>query len=207
MTDLTLFHTAHVHRDTFDTLAERLAPNAKLAHVIRPDWLERAQGGIDVALSDEIQAEIALAPNALCTCTSIAQVAVDAGALRIDRPMMDAAAATRGPVLMAYCLDSTLEPSSALLTQAFLDAGLAPNIHPFPLRDLWNLFETGQAEEFAEQIANRIDSNLCLHPEITCVVLAQASMAQASHYVTTPVPVLSSPELALRQALGLPSTG
>ncbi|WP_164661643.1 hypothetical protein [Tropicibacter sp. Alg240-R139] len=207
MTDLTLFHTADVHRATFDALANRLAPEAKLTHVVRPDWLERAQGGIDVALSDEILTEIALAPNALCTCTSIAPVAVDAGALRIDRPMMDAAAATGGPVLMAYCLDSTLAPSSDLLTQAFAEIGKAPGIHPLPLPELWELFETQRPEDFAKQIAKRIDQAIDQRPEITCVVLAQASMAQASQYVTTPVPVLSSPELALRHALGLSSAG
>lgn len=203
MTKLTLFHTADVHRATFDTLARRIAPDAQLSHVVRPDWLARAQDGIDVALSDEIQAEISRAPKALCTCTSIAEVATQVGALRIDRPMMDAAAATGGPVLIAYCLDSTAGPSRDLLCQAFADIGQTPNIRMLPMTDLWILFQTGETEEFVRQIAKRIDDTLNDQSDATCVVLAQASMAEAAQHVTTSAPVLSSPELALRYALGL----
>lgn len=203
MSKLTLFHTADVHRATFDALARRIAPDAQLSHVVRPDWLERAQDGIDVALSDEIQAEISRAPNALCTCTSIAEVATQVGALRIDRPMMDAAAETGGPVLMAYCLDSTAGPSRDLLCQAFADIGRTPNIRMLPMTDLWPLFQTDKKEDFARQIAKRIDDALSDQPDAACVVLAQASMAEAAQYVTTSMPVLSSPELALRHALGL----
>ena len=203
MTKLTLFHTADVHRATFDTLARRIAPEAQLSHVVRPDWLERAQKGIDVALSDEIQAEISRAPKALCTCTSIAEVATQVGALRIDRPMMDAAATTGGPVLMTYCLDSTAGPSRDLLYRAFADIGREPSISMLALTDLWPLFQTGETKEFAQQIAKRIDDTLDDQSDVTCVVLAQASMAEAAQHVTTNVPVLSSPELALRHALGL----
>ncbi len=203
MTDLTLFHTADVHRDTFDALARRIAPGARLAHVVRPDWLERAQLGIDVRLSNEIQAEIAATPNALCTCTSIAGVATQAGAIRIDRPMMETAAATGGPVLMAYCLKSTLVPSGDLLKSAFLERGETPAIRTLPLLTLWELFTTGQTDRFAKEIAKHIDSALRLWPDTTAVVLAQASMARAAEHVATTIPVLSSPELALRRGLGL----
>lgn len=92
MTDLTLFHTADVHRITFDKLAQRIAPDAELTHVVRSDWLDRAQGGIDRDLSEEIQSAISAVPNALCTCTTIGLVARAAGALRVDWPMMQEAA-------------------------------------------------------------------------------------------------------------------
>lgn len=203
MTDLTLFHTAEVHRATFDELAQRIAPEARLTHVVRPDWLDRAQGGIDVTLSDEIQTEISNAPNALCTCTTIADVATQAGAIRVDRPMMEMAAATGGPVLMAYCLQSTLIPSHDLLKSAFQERGLPAATRTLPLLTLWELFTSGQGDQFAKAIADHIDNAVRLWPDTTAVVLAQASMAQAARHVTTKIPVLSSPELALRHGLGL----
>ncbi|GAA6194125.1 hypothetical protein [Phaeobacter sp. NW0010-22] len=202
--DLTLFHTASVHRTTFTRIAARIAPGVQLTHVVRPDWLERAQGGIDATLSAEIQHLIAQSPNALCSCTTIGEEAALAGALRIDQPMMDLAASTGGPVLMAYCLDSTLEPSRALLTQAFTAADKPAAIQPLPLTDLWPLFASGQTDQFAQQIAQRIDAAVEQHPTVTCVVLAQASMAAAAQHTTANVRVLSSPELALRAGLGLP---
>jgi hypothetical protein len=203
MTDLTLFHTAEVHRATFDKLAQRIAPTARLIHVVRPDWLDRAQGGIDVELSDEIQTEIADASNALCTCTTIADVATQAGAIRVDRPMMEMAAATSGPVLMAYCLQSTLIPSSDLLKSAFEERRQPATIRTLPLMTLWELFTSGQVDQFSKGIADHIDNAVRLWPDTTAVVLAQASMAQAAQHVTTAIPVLSSPELALRRGLGL----
>ncbi|MBO9452513.1 hypothetical protein J7426_19735 [Tropicibacter sp. R16_0] len=203
MTDLTLFHTAEVHRATFDELAQRIAPGARLTHVVRPDWLDRAQGGIDVTLSEEIQAEIADAPNALCTCTTIADVATQAGAIRVDRPMMEMAAAAGGPVLMAYCLQSTLIPSRDLLKSAFQERGQPAAIRALPLLTLWELFTSGQVDQFAKAIADHIDNAVRLWPDTTAIVLAQASMARAARHVTTTIPVLSSPELALRRGLGL----
>ena len=68
MTDLTLFHTADVHVATFDALA----PEADLTHVVRTDWLERAQTGVDAALRQEIAEAIRAAEGpSLCTCTTI----------------------------------------------------------------------------------------------------------------------------------------
>ncbi|WP_306419486.1 hypothetical protein [Parasedimentitalea maritima] len=116
MTKLTLFHTAHVHVDTFNTLA----PDAELDHTVREDWLARAQDGIDEVLATEIASAIQAADGpVLCSCTTIGEVAEAAGATRIDWPMMQESAKIGGPVLMVYCLDSTAEPSEALLRRAF----------------------------------------------------------------------------------------
>ena len=204
MTDLTLLHTAEVHRATFDRLAARIAPAARLHHVVRPDWLARAQGGIGPTLAEEITRTIAAAPGpVLCSCTTLGPVAAKAGAIRIDTPMMAAAARTGGPVLMAYCLESTRTPSRALLEAAFADRGITGDIRELDLRPLWPLFEAAEEQLFASAIAAGVTQALDAVPEITCVVLAQASMAGAAALIATDVPILSSPELALRAALGL----
>lgn len=204
MHELTLFHTAEVHRQTFDALAEKIAAEATLSHVVRPDWLERAQQGIDPSLATEIADAVGSVEHALCTCTTIGDVAEQAGALRIDWPMMQKAASTRRPTLLVYCLESTLTPSTTLLARAYKNIGIEPMIEPLPLTDLWQLFENGTIREFEQAICQRVKEALRTRPEIASVVLAQASMAGVAALIKTDVPVLSSPETALRAALSLP---
>lgn len=204
MSDLTLFHTADVHVATFDALA----PAAQLTHIVRPDWLARAQGGIDAELRDEIATAIQAASGpVLCSCTTIGEAAEAAGATRIDWPMMQRAAQTEataaGPVLLVYCLDSTKEPSTTLLERAFAQLAAKPNIQPLPLTDLWPLFEAGDRDGFNDQIATRVQAELEKTPDTSCVVLAQASMAGAKDLLQdiTDVPVLASPAIAVETLL------
>lgn len=204
MHELTLFHTAEVHRQTFDALAERIASGAQLSHVVRPDWLERAQNGMDTRMRTEIADAVGSAKNALCTCTTIGEVAEDAGALRIDWPMMQKAAGSNGPTLLVYCLESTKAPSKALLERAYESIGVKPMVETLPLTDLWELFEKGSVSEFHRAIAERISDALLTCPGIASVVLAQASMAGTATLIQGNIPVLSSPETALKAALGLP---
>ncbi|MDK3017019.1 hypothetical protein [Pseudodonghicola flavimaris] len=208
MADLTLIHTAEVHRATFDRIAARIAPGARLAHIVHPDWLARARTGIGTDLAAEVTATLrAISGPVLCSCTTLGPLAADAGAIRIDAPMMARAARLGGPILMAYCLDSTRAPSLALLRQACAAAGHVPEIRPLDLTTAWPLFEAGPPQTFSRQIADRIGDQLAAAPEIACVVLAQASMAGATGYLKTAVPVLSSPETALQAALGLTPPG
>ncbi len=202
---LTLLHTAELHRATFDALRDRIAPTARLDHVMRPDFLERAQHGIDAALGDEIVETIKAAPGpVICTCTTIGPVAARAGAIRVDWPMMQAAAQTKGAVLMVYCLDSTRAPSLALLQGAMTAAGhpgpLIPL--PLPLPGLWPLFAEGKTADFATALATATRQQATQMPNLGAIVLAQASMAGAAPLLDDlGVAVLSSPELALRAGL------
>lgn len=198
MTDLTLFHTADIHVETF----QALAPEANLVHVVRPDWLERAQGGIDSGLRQEITQTIKAAQGPrLCTCTSLGAVAEEAGATRLDWPMMQRAAEIGGPVMLAYCLESTRAPSTALLERAFGEQGKGAEIRSLPLAGLWHHFTDGDTEEFHRQIAAWVGTSLAMVADTSCVVLAQASMAGAARFIDSDVPVLTSPEIAIRALL------
>ncbi|WIY27154.1 hypothetical protein [Parasedimentitalea psychrophila] len=198
MTDLTLLHTAKVHCATFD----RLAPQADLHHVVRPDWLARAQNGIDDRLAAEIAAAVKAAEApVLCSCTTIGPVAEAAGAIRIDWPMMMQAALIGGPVLLAYCLDSTAQPSQALLRRAFGRSD--PQLTCLQLAPHWPLFEAGQTASFNQALAADIEQALT-QQRYGCVVLAQASMAGAAGMIQTDVPVLASPEIATQALLPAP---
>lgn len=200
---LNFIHTAAVHSETFDALGQQIAPGQALRHDIRVDWLTRAQGGIDDALAAEIANTVAAAQDpVICTCTTIGEVAEAAGAIRIDRPMMQAAARISGPVLMVYCLTSTLEPSRALLQSELDRAGNLSEIRLLPLAHLWPLFEAGKTGEFADEIANAVSDAVQKQPDLGCAVLAQASMAAAAALLADlPLTVLASPEQVLRAGL------
>ncbi|AHC99704.1 hypothetical protein [Leisingera methylohalidivorans] len=197
MADLTLLHTADALARTF----RALAPEADLNQQVRSDWLARARDGIGADLRAEIAAAISAADGpVLCTCTTLGPVAEEAGAIRIDWPMMQEAARIGGPVLMAYCLDSTAAPSEALLRRAF--GGRDPHLTPLSLAQHWPLFETGAGTAFSAAIAESIEGAL-KDGAFGCAVLAQASMAGAAAVLRaqTQVPVLASPEIAMRVLL------
>jgi len=199
---LTLIHTAKVHEATFDALRDRLSPGADLVHVTRPDWLTRTRAGDD-SVSQELAQAIAEAPGiTICTCTTLGETAEALGALRIDWPMMQAAAKTDGAIMLAYALDSTYEPSLALLDRALEATGTRHKVHPLPLTQYWPLFEAGETEAFTSVVAGEIRQAAMTLPKLSCVVLAQASMAPAAErLVDMRVPVFASPEMALRAAL------
>ncbi len=202
---LTFFHTAAVHSDTFDGLRDRFAPGVAMHHNIRSTWLKEARNGISAALKTDIRKEVAEARRpVICTCTTIGPVAETAGAIRIDQPMMQEAAQHDGPVLMAYCLDSTRDPSSELLQSALLTAGNDAEIQYLPLLHLWHLFEAGDIQAFEKAIARDVVNHVTNGTTPGCVVLAQASMAGAAAWIDIEdCPVLTSPELALRAGLAL----
>lgn len=200
---ITLLHTAEAHRATFDALRDRIAPGVTLVHRVRPDFLDRAQSGQDAALDAEIIEEISRAVGpVLCTCTTIGPIAARAGALRIDAPMMQAAAERGGPVMLAYCLESTRAPSCALLDDALTAAGHPGPVHLLPLTPLWPLFTAGERDAFHHAIAAAIRAAIATAPETNTVVLAQASMAGAALLLADlGIPVLAAPESALHAAL------
>lgn len=198
MPKISLFHTAEIHAQTFDALC----PDVDLHHVVRPDWLQRAQGGIDPDLKAEIQGTIRATPGpVLCSCTTLGEVAEEVGAVRIDWPMMQEAARLGGPVLLAYCLASTAAPSEALLRRAFGEED--PEVRHLLLDQHWPLFEAGKSQDFAAALADSIQEAVQAGG-YACVVLAQASMAGAADELRdiSTVPVLASPALAAKYMVG-----
>ena len=203
MTQITLLHTADAHVATFDTLRDRIAPGAALHHVVRPDWLARARAaGPTEDLVAEITETITGTPGTvLCTCTTIGDIAETAGALVIDRPMMAEAARIGGPILLVYALESTAAPTLAALERALARVAQTATVIPLPLPQFWPLFEAGETEAFTACIAGAIRDALP-GTKPACVLLAQASMAPAASLLSDlDMPVLTTPETALRAAL------
>ena len=200
---LTLWHTAQTHCATFDRLRDRIAPGLELRHVVRPEWLARSQGGVPADVAAEIASAAGQAEGpVLCTCTTIGPVAETVGALRVDWPMMQAAARLEGAILVAYALDSTRDVSLALLDRALQKEARHAEVRPLPLAQFWPLFEAGERMAFDASIAAGIREAARRVPGLGCVVLAQVSMAEAAPLLDDlAVPVLSAPDLALRAAM------
>lgn len=200
---ITLIHTADVHRATFSALKDRIAPELELVQHVRTDWLDRARkNGVRQGLVDELSELIHAADGpVICTCTTLGEAAASIGATRIDAPMMDKAAEIGGPILMVYALESTYEPSLALLESALQQAGEKTEVMPLFIGQFWPLFEAGEVEAFTACVAGAVRDAVA-HNKVGCVVLAQASMASAAPMLANlEVPVLASPEIALRAAL------
>lgn len=198
---LTLLHTAEVHVATFDRLRDRIAPTVPLAHMVEPDWLTEARVGVSDDLDHRLGTAIAKASGpVICTCTTLGPAAARHGAIRIDQPMMRQAARIGGTTVMAIALESTRTPSRDL----FLDEGGDPGaVQILDLTALWPLFEDGNVPAFHLAVAGAVRKAAPTRGTGS-VVLAQASMAGAAAFLEDlPVPVLTSPELALRAALSL----
>lgn len=192
---LRLVHTGQIHVARFDALRDAIAPDVTLTHIVRQDLLDRARVlGVTQDIRAELAAELGEGPT-ICTCTTLGPAAEEAGAIRIDRPMMQAAAKLGGRVMLAVVLESTVDACRTLLEECIGDADTQIDVLLMP--DLWPLFEAGDTGGFARAIADRINGAVADH---SGVVLAQVSMTDAASLVRHDT-VLTSPELALRSAL------
>ncbi|MEU8590851.1 aspartate/glutamate racemase family protein [Streptomyces sp. NPDC048664] len=196
---LALLHTSPVHVPVFEALRDASRPGLGLQHFVAEDLLLRARerGPEDVA--DAVRALIGEAVGAgadavLCTCSTLGVVAERAAAqvgvpvLRVDRPMAAAAVAAGPRIVVVAAVESTLEPTVALIRQEA--AGRAVEVVARVVDGAWERFEAGDTEGYAQAVAAGVDGVV----DADVIVLAQASMTVARHLVTTALPVLASPE-------------
>jgi len=168
---ITCMHTAQVHVATFSALL----PDAR--HVVRADFLDRARAsGIDAVRGEVAEMLEGLARDGavLCTCSTLGPLideAANARLVRIDRPAMEAAAATGEKVTIAICLESTREATVELYQSV---AGERSCFDLVLCDEAWPFFEAADMSGFAKAI----DAALIGKGER--VLLAQASMACAA---------------------------
>ena len=199
-------HTAEVHVETFAALFAAQAPGVDVSHVVRADLLARAQSKGAGRVADataEAVADLADFDAVLCTCSTLGPLVDalhDTRLIRIDRPLMAAAAAHGARPLLAICLESTRAASLALLKQAG-GPDMAPTV--LSCADAWPHFEAADMDTFAAEIARTIKAHIAGHD---CVVLGQASMRVAEPLLAgLDIPVLSSPALAVAATMAVAS--
>jgi len=207
---IAFLHSSPANVATFDVLLD--GAGVETLHSVHPEWLDRARSqGVDLDLLADVRAHLAtLAAKSdlvLCTCSTLGPIAEsmkDARIVRVDAPVMDAAVAVGGEVLLVLCLESTLAASRHLLERSFEAAGRKAQYRVLMCADAWPAFEAGDMAEFSANIARWVRAALSVEPSISCVVLGQASMhAVLPSLVGAGIPVLSSPRIAVQRILAL----
>ncbi|MFE3604105.1 aspartate/glutamate racemase family protein [Streptomyces sp. NPDC059096] len=205
---LALLHTSPVHVPVFDALRDARHPGVTLRHLVVEELLVRARAEGPGAVAAEILTVLspAVAGGAsavLCTCSTLGDVAEKAGAalgvpvLRVDRPMAEAAAAA-GRVVVVAALESTLEPTAALIREAA--AGRPLELRTVLVEGAWERFEAGDRDGYLDAVAAAVDAVTASGGAET-VVLAQVSMADAAGRTRGGAPVLAAPATGLAAAV------
>jgi len=212
--DIAFLHTSPVHVPTFDTLMRELAPDLRVAHVVREDLLADAQTeGADspplVARIRQAMSDAATggASVVVCTCSTIGGSAEDADlpggghATRIDRAMADQAVGRGSKVLLVAALRSTVAPTAALLQSSADRLGISIEIEPLVVADAWPHFQAGRLGDYITAI---VDAVAQADVAAGAVVLAQASMAPAAERLAERgIKALTSPRLGVAHAVAL----
>ena len=104
---------------------------------------------------------------AVCTCSTLGPLVAALNLpnlIRIDQPLMAAAASHSGTTLLALCLDSTRQASHPLLIeQAYLRLGKSPDYAVVACADAWPAFEAGEQTDFGQRISNMVIDTTSAH--------------------------------------------
>ncbi|QCX27580.1 hypothetical protein [Nocardioides jishulii] len=138
----------------------------------------------------------------VCTCSTIGGLAESvggAGAWRVDRPAAGRAVASGRRVGVVVALESTVEPTCALLEEEAARAGVRPTVEVLLAEGAWAAWEAGDLAGYLERVAR---SARLLADRSDVVLLAQASMAGAVALLDdVSVPVISTPASAVEWAV------
>lgn len=207
MSTIGFLHTSPVHVATFDALVAEIAPGSLTLSVVDEQLLEQAReagtddaelaAGVERALVELIERG---ADVVVCTCSTIGGVAEDVGTrrgldvVRVDRPMVELAVATGRRIGVVVAVESTVEPTLALIDDVASHAGRGVDVSVIVVDGAWDRFECGDQGAYIELIVAALPA---VAARVDVVVLAQASMAAAAEVAAVDVPVLASPRTAV----------
>jgi Asp/Glu/hydantoin racemase len=142
------------------------------------------------------------------TCSSISPCADAAAAqagipvLKIDAPMAERAIALGRRIGVAATAPTALGPTTELIRQRAKATGRSVDVRPVLCEAAYAYLSSGDLEAYNRAIRETIGEMV---RENDVVVLAQASMAQAAQDLNPapPVPILTSPRLAVEQLASL----
>jgi len=210
---LALIHTSPTLTPIFGALCAEQMPGTALFHMVDESLIKDTvrEGRLRRLTMRRLFAMIESAEQAgadavMVTCSSIgeavsiAQQIFDVPVIRVDEAMAEAAVAMGKRIGVMATLTTTLEPTIDLLQRKAEEAGREIEIVPCMCN---GAFEAVLAGDTATHDSILSRSLLKEMSGVDVVVLAQASMARVVKAMpdgTLTMPVLSSPELAVRQA-------
>ena len=213
---LALIHTSPTLTPLFGALCARYMPETTIVHMvdesliadtIREGKLRRVTMRRLLAMIES--AQMAGADAVLVTCSSIGpgvelgQQLFDIPVIRVDEAMAEAAVQMGRRIGVMATLRTTLEPTIALLRAKACEAGYEIEIVDSLCDGAFDAVLAGDTATHDRILSEALRDEM---KDVDVVILAQASMARVVKAMpkgTLSVPVLSSPELAVKSALAI----
>lgn len=210
---LALIHTSSTLTPIFSALCAKYMPETAIFHMvddsliadtIREGRLRRVTMRRLLKLIES--AEMAGADAVMVTCSSIGagvvlgQQLFDIPVIRVDEAMAEAAVQMGRRIGVMATLKTTLEPTIALLREKAAEAGIEIEIVDSLCDGAFDAVLAGDTDVHDRILSQALNDEM---KGVDVVILAQASMARvvkAMPQGTLTVPVLSSPELAVKSA-------
>ncbi|GAA3116659.1 Asp/Glu/hydantoin racemase [Kribbella aluminosa] len=208
MTRIAFLHTGAVVIPTFAGLAAELLPDVEVQNLLDDKIVGDLGRGvaaeqIEQRLADLGGAAVAAGAEAVMfTCSSISQYAgplaerLGVPVYRVDEAMADEAVQTGERVSVIATLQTTVQPTAALLRERAELLGRDVQIEEIVVPDAFEAAVAGDRDRHDALVAAAIKDRAAASD---VVVLAQASMASAAAGLDLPVPVLTSPESGVRR--------
>ncbi len=209
---LAFVHTSHVLIPLFSKLAAEIMPEIEVFH-LTDESLIRNTISAQCLTKTTIRRMVSTIGNAheagaaavMVTCSSIgagvsvARMLYDFPVFRVDEPMAKAAVQTGRRIGVAATLRTTLDPTIELIRQTAVDENRKIEITPSLAEGAFEAVLAGDTERHDALLVQALNDLL---PKVDVVVLAQASMARVIPKLALKggPPILSSPELAVRNA-------
>jgi Asp/Glu/hydantoin racemase len=210
---LAFIHTSHVLIPTFATLAKNELPGIKIFHMVDESLIQNTIAANTLTkttirrLVDMIgSAHDGGADAVMVTCSSIGEAipiarrVYDFPVFRVDEAMAEKAVQDATRIGVAATLQTTLQPTVALLEEKAQARGRPIEILGHLCEGAFQSVLSGDTDRHDRLVSSAL---LELAKRVDAIVLAQASMARVVNTLPRDairIPVLSSPDLAVRRA-------
>ena len=211
---IAFIHTSPSMIPVFKPLADELLKGASVFNMVDESLLcDIIRDGCCPAktarrlVNHVIEADDAGAEYILVTCSSMGRAVeasralVSATVLRVDEPMADKAVSIGSRIGIIATLPSTLEPTAALIQSRAI--GKPVRIETVVVEGAFNAVISGDGAKHDALVGAALRD---LAKKVDVIVLAQASMARVVDALAPqdkPVPILSSPRLAVEHLASL----
>ena len=211
-TSVVCIHTMPHLIETFNLLGAEILPGVQFLHVLDEVMLKRVRknGGADtreiewlkfqVENAEEIQASAVLVTcTILSACVDEIRPAVNIPMIKIDEVLVERAVEIGEKIGVIVTNPDTLEPSTQLVLEHAAAVGKQMRVEPRVVDVAFDAVRNGDMQTHDRLVRQAIND---LAPNVDVIILAQASMARVLDVeggLDCPVPILSSPYLALEQ--------
>lgn len=209
MAKVALFHTSVATLPLMKDLVEKYMPDIDVMHIIEEAMIKEVMvnKGVSTNISSRILSYVKAAESAGCelfmtACSSIGlaveqcQPFTDMSVSRIDTAMIKKALESGHKISVLATVATTMAPTVEYVERMAKESRMTPEIETLLMPKAFEALLKGDMETHDQIVKTGLDRSLT---NSDVVVLAQASMARViPKGFTSPVPVLTSPELGIQ---------